>query len=238
MRTGPTTVVDADSHFMEPFDWFETSFPRLHEQLPARPQHEYFLEVFLEGKLGDLHATLSPELRPTFDDIFGELGDATKIDAGALAGYTDRLVPVTLVDLSDLDWALAEIRRMRELGSRVVQVKGEPVSGRSLAHPDLEPFWATAEDLGMLVMFHVGGGRVAPNPGWVNDGRGVMDFIANYSGLAEPQMPQWALAALIKGGVLERHPRLGVVVAELGTYWVPGFAVWLDNVADDTLGTY
>ena len=155
-----------------------------------------------------------------------------------LAGHTDRLIPVTLVDLADVDWAIAEIRRMRERGSRVVQVRGEPAGGKSLAHPDFEPFWATAEDLGMLIMFHVGGGRTSPNPGWINDGDSVLDFIAAYAGLTEPQMPEWALASLIKKGVLERHPKLGVVVAELGTYWVPGFAEWLDTSVDRSLGTH
>jgi predicted TIM-barrel fold metal-dependent hydrolase len=111
-------------------------------------------------------------------------------------------------------------------GSRVVQVKGEPAAGKSLAHSEFERFWATAEDLGMMIMFHVGGGRgPTPNPGWLNDGGGVLDFIAAYGGLSEPMMPQWALASLVKKGVLERHPKLGVIVSELGVHWVPGGAM-------------
>ena len=39
--------------------------------------------------------------------------------ADAHDGYTDRLWPVTALDFTDLDWAIAELTRMRARGSRV-----------------------------------------------------------------------------------------------------------------------
>ena len=60
--------------------------------------------------------------------------------AGTFHGHTDRLIPVSLVDIADVDWAIAEITRMRALGSRAFQVRADPVSDtKSFTHPDFEP---------------------------------------------------------------------------------------------------
>jgi predicted TIM-barrel fold metal-dependent hydrolase len=154
--------------------------------------------------------------------------------AGQLAPHTDRLIPVALVDLSDLDWALAELRRTRELGSRVMQIKGEPVGGKSLAHPDFEPLWATAEELGTTIMLHVGGGRAQMDPGWLDNGGAPMDFSLLYQAFVGRLVPELTLGALILRGVLERHPRLSFVIAELGYQWVPDFVTTLDKAVDQT----
>jgi predicted TIM-barrel fold metal-dependent hydrolase len=154
--------------------------------------------------------------------------------AGQLAPYTDRLIPVALIDLGDLDWALNEIRRTRELGSRVVQIKGEPVGGKSLAHPDFEPLWATAEELGTTIMLHVGGGRAHMDGGWINNGGAPLDFSLLYQAFVGRLVPELTLGALILRGVLERHPRLSFVVAELGYQWVPDFVTTLDKSVDQT----
>jgi len=47
-------------------------------------------------------------------------------------------------------------------------------------------------------------------------------------------VPQLALASLIFGGVLERYPRLAVIVSELGIDWVPDFLEAIDLEADNT----
>jgi predicted TIM-barrel fold metal-dependent hydrolase len=147
--------------------------------------------------------------------------------ADTIGPHTDRLIPVTRVDLDDLDGALAELARMRQRGSRVFQVKGEPVAGRSLAHPDFDRLWATAEDLGMVFLLHAGGGRALFDPGWFNDGRPLAQ-LAPLGSSQLHQMAEVTLAALIFGGVFERHPRLSVVVAELGIGWLPWFVQRID----------
>ena len=91
--------------------------------------------------------------------------------AQTLSGYTDRLIPIALIDVSDVDWAIAEITRMRAAGSRAFQVRAEPVSEtKSLAHPDLDRLWSAAEDLGMAVVFHIAGGRAELKRGWFFNG--------------------------------------------------------------------
>ena len=109
-----------------------------------------------------------------------------------LAGHTDRLIPVTLVDLADVDWAIAEIRRMRS-GAAVVQVRASR-PGQVARAPRLRA--VLGDRRGPRHVDHVPRRRWADitGSGLINDGDSVLDFIAAYAGLSEPQMPEWALA--------------------------------------------
>jgi predicted TIM-barrel fold metal-dependent hydrolase len=158
---------------------------------------------------------------------------------GVCHGHTDRLLPIALIDLADPDWALAEMRRVREGGSRAVQIRPAPVNGtdgrtRSLSHPDFDRLWSAAEDLGLAIVFHIGGARSSLDHGWFHNG-GEPSNYAMLHFLSGQMTPQIALAALILDGVLERHPRLVVMVQELGVGWVPHFLEVLDSV---TVGPY
>jgi predicted TIM-barrel fold metal-dependent hydrolase len=162
-------------------------------------------------------------------EAFEALGAYNTWAAAQLAGYTDRLIPVTLVDLGDLEWSLAEIVRTRALGSRVVQIRAEPAAGQSLAHPAFERFWSTVEDLDMTIMLHVGGGRAPLDPGWIDNGGHPLDYSLMYNAFVRRLVPELTLSALILRGVLERHPGLRFIVAELGVHWLPGLSGRLDG---------
>jgi predicted TIM-barrel fold metal-dependent hydrolase len=149
-----------------------------------------------------------------------------------LAGYTDRLIPATVVDLMDVEWSIAQVVAGRECGARAVFVKADPHGGKALNHPDFEPFWATCEDLGVAILFHVGGGRAAMHPGWANNGGDIAAFY-RLANLSRRLVPQLAVASLVFGGVLERYPRLAVIVSELGIDWLPDFLEAIDLEADE-----
>jgi predicted TIM-barrel fold metal-dependent hydrolase len=147
--------------------------------------------------------------------------------AARLHGYTDRLSGVTYADLTDLDWAVGELRRMRALGSRVFSIRAEPVNGRSLSHPYFDRLWSAITDLGMIVSLHIGlsptlfgdWGRV----GWPRDtpeGRGRFMRMANSQ---RSQAAEMFLSALLFGGVFERHPKLTILIAEQHAFWLPNF---------------
>jgi predicted TIM-barrel fold metal-dependent hydrolase len=155
--------------------------------------------------------------------------------AGTFHGHTDRLMPVALIDIADVDWAIAEMTRMRAAGSRAFQVRADPVSEtKSFTHPDFEPLWSAAEDLGMAVIFHIGAGRSEVKHGWYFNGRDPSHYAILH--LINGQVvPQIALSAMVIDGVLERHPRLVVIVEELGIGWVPNLMTMLDSV---TVGPY
>lgn len=294
-------IIDVDSHFNEPHDWFAKANPKLAAQLPRMTVADTLLDVVV----GDLFASVPPALRPdpmsllpreVVDayDHFLAGGDPPQvaIDAGAfnpeawqpepriawmdkrgidvqvllpsngyqpyrhamrmdpslalpaldtynnwaleqMHGYTDRLMPAVVVDLMDVEWSIAQVVSGREKGSRAVFVKADPHDGKALNHRDFEPFWATCEDLGVTVLFHVGGGRAAMHPGWANNGGDISAFY-RLASLSRRMVPQLALAAMIFGGVLERYPRLGVIVQELGIDWLPDFLMAADLEADNS----
>ena len=152
-----------------------------------------------------------------------------------LAGHTDRLIPIALVDARDVEWAVRELSRLRRAGCRAFQIRAEPVSEtKSLAHPDLDPLWAAAADLGMAAVFHIGAGRAELKRGWYWNGGDPSHFALLHL-VNGSVVPQIALAAMLIEGVFERHPRLVVMVQELGISWLPHFLETIDSV---TVGPY
>src|SRR5690606_33074809 len=88
--------------------------------------------------------------------------------ADQVDGHQDRLMPATALELTDVDWAVAEMTRMRERGSRCILLNPIPVPGIPAMHPRFEPIWSAAEDLGMIVEVHVGSGGNRFDPAWSN----------------------------------------------------------------------
>ena len=195
-------------------------------------------------------------LNPTFlVGAFVQAGRARRIDllpriretwnrwaTDQVDGHTDRLLPVTQIDIADIDGSIAEMTRMRDAGSRAFVLPEAPVASRgpaptdggrplarSITHPDFDPIWDAAEDLGMAAFAHVGFARERINPGWANNGSdslltfSLLNFIANQAG------PQLLLAAMVFDGVFERHPKLTVVVEEVGIDWLPHLVAALDG---------
>jgi predicted TIM-barrel fold metal-dependent hydrolase len=157
-------------------------------------------------------------------------------------GHTDRLMPVAQVDLHDVPRAVAEMTRMRELGSRGFSISESPVGvgrfgsdgsgplARSITHPDFDPVWSAAEDLGMAAIAHVGFSRERIQFGWANNGSGDLTTYSLLNMVIAPQLgPQLLLGALVFDGVLERHPKLTVVVEEVGISWLPHLVAILDR---------
>jgi aminocarboxymuconate-semialdehyde decarboxylase len=130
----------------------------------------------------------------------------------ACAQFPDRLLAVGIVPLQDGEAAAAEARRaVAELGMVGIEI-GTRVAGRDLDDPSLEPFWAAVEDLGVPVFVH---------PEHVASQRwGATYYLVNLIG--NPVETAVAVASLIFGGVLTRHPRLRFWLAHGG-----GAAPWI-----------
>jgi hypothetical protein len=58
MREAGMRIIDVDSHFNEPYGWFEQANPGLAAKLPRMTVSEQFLDIFA----GDLLASVPPQL--------------------------------------------------------------------------------------------------------------------------------------------------------------------------------
>src|SRR5262245_50685426 len=131
-----------------------------------------------------------------------------------------RLLPVTALDYEDLEWAVAELTRMRERGSRIFLVPAYPVNGIPPSHPSWDRVWSAATDLGMAAMLHTGFEHLRFDPGWANQG-GDVTLLRQIGGAHRHVAPMTLLYALIYSGTFERHPELTLLLAELGVGWLP-----------------
>lgn len=135
----------------------------------------------------------------------------------------ERLRAVGALSLHDPTHLVAELERVARFGWRAVVVPPNPVGGRTLSHPDYEPFWAACERLSIAVTLHEGTHARLPTAGAE---RFETRFALNAS--SHPLEQMLALLTLIEGGVLERHPRLRVGFFEAGCGWVPYWLWRLD----------
>jgi aminocarboxymuconate-semialdehyde decarboxylase len=118
----------------------------------------------------------------------------------------DRFVGMAAVPLQDPGAAVCELDRIqRDLGMRAVEI-GTHIAGTPLDAPGLDPFWARAEALGILVFVH-------PYAPLGADRLGAY-FLRNI--LGNPFETALALSHLLFGGVAERFPGLRLCFAHGG----------------------
>src|SRR5690606_4774113 len=71
--------------------------------------------------------------------------------ADAVARHPDRFVGMGTVPLQNVELAIAEMRRcVKDLDLRGIEI-GSNVNGTDFHAPELRPFWAAAEELGVLI---------------------------------------------------------------------------------------
>jgi len=86
---------------------------------------------------------------------------------------------------------------------------------KSITHPDFEPVWSAAEDLGMAAFGHFGFSKEKIHVGWAHNGRGLSTYNLLSHMLHFQTAPQLLLGAMIFDGLFERHPKLTVVMEEV-----------------------
>jgi len=134
--------------------------------------------------------------------------------------HQDRLMPLTSIDATDIDWSVTELTRMRARGSRSFLIDTIPARGFPPMHERYERLWSAAEDLGMIAFVHAGHNPASFDPAWANypDGMVLRQLGASQSSQSAILM----INGMVFGGVFERHPTLTFVFAELGIHWFAG----------------
>jgi predicted TIM-barrel fold metal-dependent hydrolase len=141
-----------------------------------------------------------------------------------------RLKFAAQIAFHDIGLAVGEARRaVRELGAVAVIGNPNPVRGRHVHDPDLEPLWDAVEELGVPVGFHPTGQsslrddiarRFLDQP----NGRLIGTAARN------PMELMLTFASLAAGGVLERHPALRCAFLEGTCGWLPWWLWRVDEM--------
>jgi predicted TIM-barrel fold metal-dependent hydrolase len=141
-----------------------------------------------------------------------------------VAAAPERYLGLGIAPVHDPEASVKEIERFRELGLRGIFI-GLDGADFPITAPDYDRFWSAAEAEGLPVSIHIGGGgmmkrelavttKVAP---------GTLEAFITMA----PMTVGETIGMLIFGGVLPRHPKLRVVIAEGGIGWL---AYWLERV--------
>jgi aminocarboxymuconate-semialdehyde decarboxylase len=121
----------------------------------------------------------------------------------------DRFAGLATLPLQDPQRAADELARaMRELGLRGAQI-GSNVNGKNLDDPALDPVWAAADELRAFILVHPHG-EILPGD------RLKSYYMRNFVGL--PFETTMAGAALVFGGVIERHPNINFCLCHGGGF--------------------
>lgn len=150
-----------------------------------------------------------------------------------------RLLAVGYVPLADFARADAAAKQALALGCKALMIASACPRGHSPSHVGLDPVWAQAQEAGVPIVLHVGGGGELLSPDYfvnglppVPDFHGGAENFRSVDYMAIPYKPMQTLATLILDRVLDRFPRLKLGVIEQGASWVPGWMRQLDSAFD------
>ncbi|MCY4582466.1 MAG: amidohydrolase family protein, partial [Chloroflexi bacterium] len=236
--------ISADSHMGEPPDLWERELPSKFRQRALQVEERPFeTNHLLRAGCWDPHERLkdlavdgvsAEVLYPTFG-VRAWLIEDQDLQEAHLRVYNDWLIDfcrvaphrywgLGMVSLWNVEHAIREMRRFIDAGLRGVDIWIAPPGGMPYSSERYEPFWAAAEELGATVNMHING-LAEPRE---RDPAGIP--IHSINGHKNDAMN--SLLHIIASGVLERHPRLKVAVAEAGAGWVP---FWLQEADHYTM---
>jgi aminocarboxymuconate-semialdehyde decarboxylase len=130
--------------------------------------------------------------------------------AEIVATWPERFVALGTVPLQQVDLAVAELERcVKELGLRGVEINPS-VNGMDLTDPQLklEKFFAKAQALDVVIFMH---------PIGFTQGARLVDHYFN-NVIGNPMETTIAASHLIFDGVMQRHPKLKIVLPHAGGY--------------------
>ena len=157
----------------------------------------------------------------------------TEVVSASMKAYNDwlaefcsedpvRLKGLAMVNVDDIDDAVGEFTRVREIGLSGVLITVKPPAWAPFHSPAYDPLWACAQDLDLPISLHTATDRGDPRGG---DAAFTLDIksVPPSVFINKDYQVRQALADLILTGVLERFPRLRVGSVEHELAWIPFF---------------
>jgi predicted TIM-barrel fold metal-dependent hydrolase len=154
------------------------------------------------------------------------------------AAKPERLIGVAQLSMEDPEFAREELERLSKRGrlrhfNILASRANPPVYGQAW-----EPFWALAEEVDMPIGFHLA--VLVKKIRLDQEDREAANLVITVASRFAKDPPGIQLlepiTGLIFSGVLDRHPRLKIVMAEAGLVWVPsmiqGLDIWYQRTRD------
>jgi len=136
-----------------------------------------------------------------------------------------RLRPVAVVPPQDTILAVEELERVAKKGFKAVMVRPNTCLGQDVDHPNMERFWAAAQDLDMAIGIHEGFSQGSPYMPRLGQERTKNWY--QLHAFEHPAEHMMASMLMITSGVMHRYPKLRVGFMESGAGWA-GF--WLHHL--------
>jgi len=143
--------------------------------------------------------------------------------AEACATHPDRFVAFATVALQHPDLAAQQLEEgVRKYGLRGAAIGGN-IAGLEISDPKFHPFWAKAEQLGVVVFIHPQGDGAPEQLGHRFEGNGYLRNV-----IGNPLETTIALSHLIFEGTLDRFTGLKIIAAHGGGY-LPSYSGRFDQ---------
>lgn len=134
-----------------------------------------------------------------------------------------RLTGLALISIRDVGRAVRSLERWRQRGLRGAMISAVPPTGTEYGDPPYEPLWSAIEDLGIPVSLHTLTSSRRPAYRFDRSTRGAAGYPET------PMEVMLTLGELLTGPLLDRHPRLRLVLAEADIGWLPWMLARLDR---------
>ncbi len=137
-----------------------------------------------------------------------------------------RLVPVAVLPMQEVSFAVREAARIAERGFRAVFIRPAFVNARFPNHRHYDPLWRALAERDLTVCFHPSVGNT--NPEWTSQGSLVERLASNLRvghDVAESVAPTMDVATMLTAlcfyGHMEEYSRLRLAFLHGGASWVP-----------------
>lgn len=222
-------------------------FPSIPKNLDECPPASYDAKARLEymDEIGAWAMALYPNIGGFGSETFLGLDDPALMLA-CVQAYNDwliewiepdprRFIPVMATPFWDVDAAVKEIHRARDLGHRAILFTSAPQDFGMpfIGDPHWNPIWQAAQDVDLPISLHIGSGDFQDqitNPArFAAHGIGPSTVSGSMSILLANAIQ---LMDVVMSGILPRNPGLRLVSVESGIGWIPFVNEALDHGFD------
>jgi len=181
----------------------------------------------------DIDGIRGEVLYPTYAMGLYRLED-TELQTASFNAYNDwmvelcshapnRLKGLALISVRDVDDTVTQLQHWAKRGMVGAMISCVPPTGTEYSEPHYERMWSAIEDLGLPISIHTLTSSRKPAYRFDREFRAAAGYPET------PMEVMLTLGEILTAPLLDRHPRLKLVLAEADTGWLPWMLARLDR---------